>query len=78
MSTADKAKKAAKSAAKPKPASGSARKKMTGSKTAPVINPKPGGGFQRQGSISREQAALIMFGSKGAAERIAKANKKKS
>ncbi len=79
MSAADKAKKAAKSAAKPKTPGGAARKKMTGKskkETVPVINPKPGGGFQRQGSITREQAAVIMFGSKGAAARIAKAKKK--
>lgn len=65
----------------PKP--GAARKKMAAAKprpaapTAQVINPKPGGGFQIAGRISREDAAIQMFGSKGAAARIAKANAKK-
>lgn len=48
-----------------------------GRATAPVTNPTPGGGFATSGTISRERAAEIMFGTAGAARRIRKANAKK-
>lgn len=42
----------------------------------PVIDPVPGGGFASAGRISQEKAAEIMFGTRGAAARIAKAKRK--
>lgn len=85
MSAAGKAKTAAapKTKKKASPAKGSASKKMNAGagkprqETAQVINPKPGGGFEVAGRISREDAAAIMFGTRGAAARIAKANAKR-
>lgn len=42
--------------------------------TYPKFAPKPDGTWEYEGRISRDDAAVIMFGSKGAAERIAKAS----
>lgn len=57
--------------------SGTTKTAAPHSVTAPVTNPAPGGGFVSAGRISRERAAEIMFGTRGAAERIAKARKKR-
>jgi hypothetical protein len=83
MSKTGKATSAAKATTPKKSTSGGARKKMAAAKpkpspvTSPVTNPKPGGGFETVGRISREDAAVIMFGRAGAAARIAKANAKR-
>ncbi|WP_367128318.1 hypothetical protein [Saccharothrix sp. HUAS TT1] len=77
MSAADKAKKAPKPKAKTA-STGTARKRLSTPATAPVLNPSAkGGGFTSAGRISREEAARIMFGDRGAAARLAKASKKK-
>jgi hypothetical protein len=75
MTAADKAKKGAKPKAKTA-AAGTARKRLSTPATTPVLNPSAKG-FSPAGRISREDAARIMFGSAGAASRIAKARKKK-
>lgn len=57
---------------------GSRLPKLKGtSERAQVVNPAPGGGFQVEGTISRERAAEMMFGTRGAAKRIRKANAKR-
>lgn len=64
------------------PSRGAAARRMRAARPGnddrvPVLNPTPGGGFARQGTITRAQAATIMFDSAGAAARIAKARKRR-